>query len=158
MMTALAQVTSVLPAANGWHATLSCEQKTSCSSCASKSSCGTGIVSSAVGNKTLSWSLFTEQNVAVGDTVEIGLPERRLLSFAAATYLIPLLFLVLGSVAGQVWLQPMLGTGEGAVIFSGVLCSSVGFLCARRFVRLREKETSQHVVLLRILGSQIPIV
>ncbi|WP_394244065.1 SoxR reducing system RseC family protein [Vibrio astriarenae] len=158
MMTALAQVTSVQPAAQGWKATLSCEQKTSCSSCASKSSCGTGVVSSAVGNKTLTWQLLTEQKISVGDTVEIGLPERSLLSFAAVTYLLPLVMLVLGAMLGQIWLQPMLGAGEGAIILLGALGALTGFLLARRYVRLREKDTSQQVILLRILGSQIPVV
>ncbi|MDN2482052.1 SoxR reducing system RseC family protein [Vibrio agarivorans] len=158
MMTALAQVTAVQPAQGGWQATLSCEQKTSCSSCASKSSCGIGLVSNAIGNKSLTWQLVTEQSIQVGDTVEIGLPERKLLSFAAATYLMPLLFLVIGAIAGQTWLQPFLGAGEGAVILLGIVGAAIGFIVARQFVRKREKETSSQVVLLRILGSQIPVV
>ncbi len=76
MMTALATVTKVVPAQQGFQVTLSCEQKTSCSSNQSSKSCGTGIVSRAFGNKTLFWRLQTTQALEAGEVVEIGLPER----------------------------------------------------------------------------------
>lgn len=158
MITALAQVVSVEPCSVGWRAQLHCEQQSSCSGCAQKSSCGTGIVSGAVGNKTLRWTLDTEQAVQVGDTVEIGLPERQLLSFAATVYLLPLLFLLLGAVMGQVWVQPLIGAGEGAIILAAVLFAFLGFVLAKWLVRRKERATSEQVILLRILGSQIPVV
>ncbi|MFA0698514.1 SoxR reducing system RseC family protein, partial [Vibrio sp. 10N.222.49.C9] len=79
---------------------LSCEQQTSCNSCASKSSCATGQVTKAIGNEQHAWSLTTPVQVSEGDIVEIGLPEKALLSAAALVYLVPLLFLFLGAVIG----------------------------------------------------------
>lgn len=83
MMTALATVTKVVPAQQGFQVTLSCEQQTSCSSCQSSKSCGTGIVSKAFGNKTLFWRLQTTQALEAGEVVEIGLPEKSVLQSAA---------------------------------------------------------------------------
>lgn len=109
MMTALATVTKVVPAQQGFQVTLSCEQQTSCSSCQSSKSCGTGIVSKAFGNKTLFWRLQTTQALEAGEVVEIGLPEKSVLQSAALVYLLPLFFMMLGAWLGDQWLAPMLG-------------------------------------------------
>lgn len=104
MMTALATVTKVVPAQQGFQVTLSCEQQTSCSSCQSSKSCGTGIVSKAFGNKTLFWRLQTTQALEAGEVVEIGLPEKSVLQSAALVYLLPLFFMMLGAWLGDQWL------------------------------------------------------
>ncbi|MBE3798583.1 SoxR reducing system RseC family protein, partial [Vibrio parahaemolyticus] len=80
---------------------LSCEQQTSCSSCSSQKSCGTGVVTKAIGNKSLSWHLRTEKNVQVGQVVEIGFPESSLIKSAMAVYLLPLFGLILGAMVGH---------------------------------------------------------
>ena len=85
MMTALATVMQVSPQSHGYEIQLSCEQKTSCSSCTSAKSCGTGIVSKAVGKKSLLWQLDTEQKVTPGQVVEIGFPEKSLLQIGRAS-------------------------------------------------------------------------
>ncbi|MCV5655971.1 SoxR reducing system RseC family protein, partial [Escherichia coli] len=70
MMTALATVTDVHRRGKQYEIDLSCEQQTSCSSCSSQKSCGTGVVTKAIGNKSLSWHLRTDKSVKIGQVVE----------------------------------------------------------------------------------------
>ena len=104
MMTALATVSAVEKQGAHYHVQLSCEQQTSCSSCSSQKSCGTGIVTKAVGNKSLFWQLTTKNLVKAGQIVEIGFPERSLLESAALVYLVPLFMMMLGAAFGQLLL------------------------------------------------------
>lgn len=155
MMTALATVTGVTPLAEGYQVNLSCEQKTSCSGCASAKSCATGTVSKAIGNKSLQWNLTTPSLVSLGQVVEIGFPEKSLLQSAALVYLLPLLALLFGAALGDLWLAPLLNSGEGVVILTAVLFTALGVLTAKRFAQRLEASTKEQVVLLRVLGDPI---
>jgi sigma-E factor negative regulatory protein RseC len=155
MMTALATVTSVEPQGHQLHVELSCDQQTSCSSCQSKSSCGTGIVSKAVGKKQLHWQLATSKPVKAGDVVEIAFPEKSLLQSAALIYLLPLLFLFIGAIVGQLWLAPLLGAGELVVILTSACFAFIGFRLAKKWVTPMEQASFQQVKLVRVLGESI---
>jgi len=155
MMTALATVAHVKPLSKGFDVELACEQQTSCSSCSSHKSCGTGIVSKAVGNKSLSWHLTTDKSVKPGQVVEIGLPEKSILQSAAVVYLVPLFAMILGAFIAQWWIAPLLAAGEGIVILSSVLATAAGIYLAKRLSARLEQQSSQQVILLRILGEPI---
>lgn len=155
MMTALATVTKVVAKANGYDIEVSCEQQTSCKSCASQKSCGTGIVSKAVGNKQHAWALHSELVVREGQTVEIGFPEASLLQSALLVYLLPLLGLLLGALAGQWLFFQILAFAEWSVILSGVIGGYAGFLCAKHFSQRLEQAAREQVSLLRVLGEPI---
>lgn len=155
MMTALATVSHVSPHAAGFDVELSCEQKTSCSSCSSQKSCGTGIVSKAVGNKSLHWSLTTNKPVKEGQVVEIGLPEKSLLQSAVVVYIVPLLMLVFGALLSHWWLAPAFGLGEGVVILCSAIFTVAGIFIAKRLAANLEQQSSHQVTLLRVLGEPI---
>lgn len=155
MMTALATVTDVHSQGNGYHIALSCEQKTSCSSCASQKSCGTGIVSKAVGKKSLLWQLDTQQKVTPGQVVEIGFPEKSLLQSAALVYVLPLVMMMFGAWLGDAWLAPALQTGEGVTILSAALFIGLGIALAKRWSVKLEQRSAREVVLVRVLGEPV---
>ncbi|MEZ9069843.1 SoxR reducing system RseC family protein [Vibrio splendidus] len=155
MMTALATVSSVEQSGQQYFVQLSCEQQTSCSSCSSQKSCGTGIVTKAVGNKSLFWQLKTKSLVKAGQIVEIGFPEKSLLQSAAIVYLIPLFMLMIGAGFGQLLLQPLLQGGEGIVILSAALFTACGIALAKRLAKPMEDKSKQEVVLIRILGEPL---
>lgn len=155
MMTALATVTSVQNNEKGYHLELSCEQKTSCSSCSSQKNCGTGIVSKAIGSKSLRWHLDTDKTVAPGQVVEIGFPEKSLLQSAALVYLVPLFMMIIGAWLADGWLAPMLEMGEGVVIATSLAFIALGIRFAKIWSRRLEVRTEQEVVLLRVLGEPI---
>ncbi|GAB2636640.1 SoxR reducing system RseC family protein [Vibrio panuliri] len=155
MMTALATVSAVTQKSSGYDVELSCEQQTSCSSCSSQKSCGTGIVSKAVGKKILHWQLFTQQALSVGQVVEIGMAEKSLLQSAAIVYLTPLFALIAGAALAHLWIAPWLGLGEGVVILLSALFAAGGIALAKRLAGRIERQSSQQVILLRVLGEPI---
>ncbi|MCR9909182.1 SoxR reducing system RseC family protein [Vibrio campbellii] len=155
MMTALATVTGVHRHGQQYDVDLSCEQQTSCSSCSSQKSCGTGVVTKAIGNKTLSWHLRTPKSVKVGQVVEIGFPESSLIKSAMAVYLLPLFGLILGAVIGNFLLAPITAGGEGITILSSVLFAAGGMWLAKRVSRPLEDESKRQVTLIRVLGEPI---
>lgn len=155
MMTALATVSEVKPLASGFDVALSCEQQTSCSSCSSQKSCGTGIVSKAVGKKSLHWHLVTEKKVSKGQVVEIGLPEKSLLQSAALVYLLPLFAMMIGAFVAQWWIAPLFALGEGVVILTSACAVVGGIYLAKRLSSRLEQQSSQQVVLLRVFGEPI---
>lgn len=155
MMTALATVSAVKANSAGFEVELSCEQQTSCSGCASQKSCGTGIVSKAVGNKSLHWQLVTQQAVKTGQVVEIGLPEKSLLQSAAVVYLVPLFAMMFGAFIAQWFIAPRLGLGEGGVIAIAAVATFGGIVLAKRLASHWEQRSSQQVILLRVLGEPI---
>ena len=155
MMTALATVTGVHRNGQQYDVDLSCEQQTSCSSCSSQKSCGTGVVTKAIGNKTLSWHLRTPKSVKVGQVVEIGFPEASLIKSAMAVYLLPLFGLILGAVIGNFLLAPLTAGGEGITILASVLFAAGGMWLAKRVSRPLEDESKRQVTLIRVLGEPI---
>lgn len=155
MMTALATVSSVTQNAKGYDVELSCEQQTSCSSCSSQKSCGTGIVSKAIGSKALHWHLVTKKMVKVGQVVEIGLAEKSLLQSAAVVYLIPLFSLMVGALVANWWIAPSLGFGEGLVILLSALSAFAGIYVAKALASRIERQSSEQVILLRVLGEPV---
>jgi sigma-E factor negative regulatory protein RseC len=155
MMTALATVSRVQTSSSGFDVELSCEQQTSCSSCSSQKSCGTGIVSKAVGSKSLYWHLKTSKSVKVGQVVEIGLPEKSLLQSAAIVYIVPLIALVLGALFAHLLIAPTFGLGEGVVILSSAIFTVMGIYLAKRLATRLESQSTQQVTLIRVLGEPI---
>ncbi|WGL16709.1 SoxR reducing system RseC family protein [Microbulbifer bruguierae] len=105
-------------------------QRSGCHSCAAKSGCGTGLLGDF-------WASASRVKVPVPpadlnaihlyDTVVIGIAENTLATSALIVYLLPLVALVLGALAGQA-----LGAEHWAII-GAVVGLSVGALCVRLF-------------------------
>ena len=130
---------------------LSCEQQTSCSGCASKSHCATGQVSKAIGNRQHAWSMHTKEALSVGDIVEIGLPEKELLSIASIVYLVPLFGLFIGAAIGAyLSLISRLTVRSGLASLLGAIGALISGLIIKR--RLRHSQADQRVTLVRTLG------
>ncbi|MCK6264757.1 SoxR reducing system RseC family protein [Vibrio sp. ZSDE26] len=155
MMTALATVAAVHRRNNDYLIDLSCEQNTSCSSCASQKSCGTGIVSKAVGAKSLFWSVVSSKPISEGQVVEIGFPEKTLLQSAVTVYILPIAFLMIGALLAQWLLVPYFKLGELTVIVSAFISAYIGIRIAKHKAHKLEQASAQQVVLLRILGEPI---
>ncbi|WP_261815977.1 SoxR reducing system RseC family protein [Vibrio gallicus] len=158
MMQALAVVTSVTPdpknSAN-FLVGLSCEQQTSCNGCASKSHCATGQVTKAIGNRQHAWTLNTSHALSVGDVIEIGLPEKELLSVASIVYLVPLFGLMIGAAIGNWISNLMLGDVEWPSILLGVAGALVSGYVVK--VYLQSSQADQKVTLVRALGQAVEV-
>ncbi len=162
MITAVATVQKVVPMVgrDQCQVVLSCQQQTSCSGCASKSSCATGQVSKMLGNKQHTWSLISEHMLQVGEKVEIGFPEKQLISKAAIIYLLPLLGLLLGALLGE-WLfrllipSVVLLTEELGAIIGGGLGFLLAFILVRARLHSKLVASAESVTIIRRLGEVI---
>ncbi|OBT17346.1 hypothetical protein A9264_00815 [Vibrio sp. UCD-FRSSP16_10] len=163
MMNALAMVTKVTelsPAKASeklFKVDITCEQQTSCSGCASKSSCATGQVTKAIGNKEHAWSLTTSTPVVAGDIVEIGLPEKALLSAAALVYLVPLLFLLIGALIGTEVSNAFLSGQEWVSIVFGAGLAFISGVVIKAKLNGNQHQAEQQVTLIRTLGQPLEV-
>ncbi|PSV26539.1 MULTISPECIES: SoxR reducing system RseC family protein [unclassified Photobacterium] len=151
MMRTLATVTAV----EKGMVTVSCQQQTSCGHCASRDSCGTGIVTKAMPGRVHDVKIATQSPLSIGQVVEIGLSERSMLSSALLIYMLPLLFLLLGSALGQWVFVDLAHSNELGVISSAVIATTLGLLIARHYAKRLEGNSAYKPTLIRVLGAPI---
>lgn len=125
--------------------------KSSCSGCKQIDTCGSGQVAQALPKLALSLSLKNSLNVAVGDKVVIGIPEKHLLSTALFVYLFPLIGLIMFSVLGQWLVSQGIISGEPLAIVLGFIGGFIGFLFAKLCLNDPEKSQQLQPKLLRKL-------
>ncbi|WP_043315773.1 SoxR reducing system RseC family protein [Microbulbifer sp. HZ11] len=101
-------------------------QRSGCHSCAAKPGCGTGLLGDFWANASrvrVQVSPAEAEALQLHDTVVIGIGERVLATSSLVVYLVPLIALVLGALAGQtLGSEPLaiagafLGLGAGAAV------------------------------------------
>ncbi|PTB31879.1 SoxR reducing system RseC family protein [Photobacterium phosphoreum] len=151
MMRTLATVVAV----DSGQITVSCQQETSCGHCASRDSCGTGIVSKAMPGRSHQINISTNEKIILGQVVEIGLSERSMLSSALLVYMLPLLFLVGGSLIGQYIFIDLAASSQLGVIVSAVVATTVGLMIARYYAKRLDGDAAYKPSLIRVLGLPI---
>ncbi len=94
----------------------------------------------------------TDENaraLTAGDSVTIGIPEGLLLRASLTLYLLPLLGLLAGALAGHGW------AGESASILLGLVGVATGFVLARWVARTHLQDEAWHPVVLRRLTTGV---
>lgn len=76
-------------------------RQTACQSCSAKSSCGHSLLSKISSGKTQRLQVKTDKELQVGDQVVLGLDEGAFIRGSALVYLLPLLALIIGALAGD---------------------------------------------------------
>ena len=71
-----------------------------CGSCSANGACGTSLLARYLGSKPLLLRAQNRAGAAPGDLVVVGVPEDGLVRASLAAYLVPLLGLILGGLAG----------------------------------------------------------
>lgn len=116
-----------------------------CGNCGDKGHCGT----SPAGPRR-----YVVRNTAgarAGDAVVVSVPEGAVLKAAALSYLMPLLFVMIGAAAGTEWV------GEGLPAVAGAAVGfMVGLACLRLF-NARFARSREHWLTLRLKRRFIPI-
>jgi len=110
---------------------VSARRQPACGSCNAHGDCGTAALSTFLGGKESLFKVTNPVGARVGDQVSLGLEEKTLLKSAATIYLLPLLFLVAGALAGR-WLFLGETVQEGAVAAGALAGLAVGFLVMKR--------------------------
>lgn len=100
-------------------------RKTTCGSCAVQKGCGHGVLNKLGSNRSNYIRVLygdLPHHFAIDDEVQIGIPEQIVVMASFVVYMVPLLLLLLGAVAGEYVLQS--GLGETV---AGMLGAVVGF-------------------------------
>lgn len=92
------------------------QRQSGCQSCSSRGGCGVGIMQKALNRRQHKVRVQTDLPVQVGDHVRLLLPAAALVQASVLMYLLPLLGLIAGAVAGQI-----LFSSDGASIGSAAL-------------------------------------
>jgi len=123
-------VATVVAVGDTW-AQVECRRKSACGHCQQQESCGVGAVAKAMPGRPQLLEIALTAPVHVGQQVRIGIPERSLLTSALLVYMVPVLFLLLGALAGKlVSVQWPVGE-EPSEIIGALLGGAFGFLLAR---------------------------
>jgi sigma-E factor negative regulatory protein RseC len=133
------------------------QRKSACGQCSASKGCGTSVLSKVIGNKLSKIKAINNIDAEVGDEVVIGLNEKSLLKGAFMTYMLPLLFMFIFSLVGQVVSTNLqLQNNEWFVIFFAI----AGLLLGLRQVKIfssaiAQNENYQPVILKKSNSSVI---
>ena len=122
-------------------------RKAACDSCASQKGCGHSVLAKLGDGKNHVRVLNDSTNnthVAVGDDVIIGVPENVVVFGSMIAYLMPLMCMLIFSVAGQ-----LLWISEGYTILSGMLGLGLGFVFVRWHFLTRKDDVRYQPVIIR---------
>lgn len=117
-------------------------QRSGCHGCAAKSGCGTGLLGdfwAKASQVRVSVSPASLQQVKLHDTVVIGVAENTLATSALVVYLLPLVMLVLGALAGDALLAATAANGlaESHTSELGAIAgAAAGLTIGALFIRL----------------------
>ena len=132
------------------------QRKSSCGQCSANKGCGTSVLSKVLGNKLSKMKAINKIDAKVGDQVVVGLNEGSLLKGAFIIYMLPLLFLFLFSLAGQLISQNLqIYNSEVIIIIFAALGFYVGMRRVKFFSRSIEKNENYQPVILKKSNSSM---
>lgn len=130
------------------------ERKSGCSGC-SESSCGTSVLANFFGQKAPLYRARNEVGAKVGDRVVIGMNESGLLKGTLLLYMLPLLLLFAGAVAGSM-LAATADVRDGYSAAGAAIGLMAGFIGLKLFsARPSLGKQFQPVILSRIANAPI---
>jgi sigma-E factor negative regulatory protein RseC len=118
------------------HAWLETQRRTACDSCAVQQGCGSGVLSKLFSGRRARLRVVNTLGAQIDDQVLVGIDDRMLIRASLATYLMPLVWMLLGAVAGGMVAGILQGVhAEGASAVGGLAGLAIGFLWLRRYAR-----------------------
>ena len=131
------------------------QRKSVCGQCSANKGCGTSVLSKVIGNKFSRMKAINKVGAEVGDEVVVGLNEKFLLKGAFMTYLVPLIYMFVFSLFGQLIAQEAQSFDSELFI---VIFAALGFFLGMRQLRkfstaISENENYQPVILKKSISS-----
>ncbi|TRW49597.1 SoxR reducing system RseC family protein [Aliidiomarina halalkaliphila] len=123
---------------DGNSVTIATQLKQGCGGCQQQNHCGAGLLSKAFPSRQGTLSIWMDSTPAVGDTVELLLPEQVMVRFSFLLYLVPLLALFAGA-----WLGQALLGSEGISILLGFSAFALSFIGLKRWLKMRDIRVRQ---------------
>ncbi len=137
-------------AVHGELAEVESRRRSACGSCEVSGACGTSLLERFFGRRRLLLTVHNPIGARPGDRVVVGIPEQALLSASFAAYMVPLLAMLGGGIAGGMLaggLAPQ--HGDGLSILGGAAGLASALLWLGRFSRARADDDRYRAVILR---------
>lgn len=130
-------------------------RRSTCGACSARSGCGVSLLDRVLGRRPQRLLLVDKLSVRPGDEVMVGIPEAALLKAAVAAYMVPLVGLLAGAIAGD--LMGGGATGQGLPLLTGGLGFAAGLLGTRLYSRRLAADPRWRAVLLRRVTHSLPV-
>ena len=118
-----------------------------CGNCDSENGCGSGKLSQLFCSSPRRFRVRNDANAQVGTLVQVTLEEGVLLRSALLMYMLPLVLLVGGALAGAQWANDVAGSDAWAAA-GGLIGLSLGFVLVKAIsLRRRMSAVAQPVIL-----------
>ena len=140
-------------AVDGDSVLLQTQRQTSCGSCEVKSGCGTSVLAGIVGQKITQLKLPNTLGAKPGDEVLLGMSENALVTGSLLVYVIPLLMLLLGALAGELVATQLGMDVELMPVVGGALGFVLAILLVRGWLQRTSTGLQMQPVMLRILAK-----
>lgn len=133
------------------------QRRSACGQCAVNKGCGTAVIGKIVGNKKNRVRVLNprETKVSIGDEIVVGIDERALVRGSLVVYMLPLVFMFLFGLLGEVLSDQLnINTPDAVVVVTGLLGLGVGFLLVKKFtLGIRSDSRYQPVLLHRVIHT-----
>lgn len=147
----------VVVSVDGELAEVETQRQGSCGSCSANGACGTSLVARYLGRRPLHLRARNRAGAGPGDRVVVGVPEDGLVIASLATYLVPVLGLIAGGIAGAGFFP---AASEVASTLGGFAGLGLGLLWLGRYGRAHAQDPRYMAVVLRRvsgLGVGLPV-
>tara|TARA_R110002096_G_scaffold64920_3_gene158038 strand:- start:26155 stop:26685 length:531 start_codon:yes stop_codon:yes gene_type:complete len=119
-----------------------------CGKCAGSGGCGTKSLLAIFGNKSIPLLLDNNLGAKVGDQIEIGIEQSKILKLSALSYLLPLIGLLGGGA-----LSAVAETSDALALALGLAGLGVGFAYSRHLYKSERWEREILPVCMRLVAS-----
>ncbi|GGE68324.1 sigma-E factor regulatory protein RseC [Streptosporangium jomthongense] len=120
--------TGKVVAVTGEHAWVQTIRASACQSCSARNGCGQKVLATATGGRANQVRVFNSVNARVGEDVTLGIDESALLGASLQVYALPLVLMVMASMAGH-----HLSGGSDLMAMAGAAGGlASGFLLSRK--------------------------
>ena len=145
--------TATVVKCEGEFAWVEAQRQSTCGNCAANKGCGTSVLAKVVGKKVARMKAINKVNAHVGDSVIVGMNEAALVKGSLAVYLLPLIFMMLFAITGNVVAVQMEWKSEWVVILFAVIGLVTAGLWLRGFTRRIQHDSDFQPVILRRLST-----
>jgi sigma-E factor negative regulatory protein RseC len=147
-------------ACDGDYAVVETQTKAACGSCHAEQSCSTSVLAGLFKRRRNHLKVLNPIHATPGQRVVIGLQERALVSASLVAYLLPLVSLILVSIAAQqAALHLGWPDGELGGILGGLLGLTIGLYVLKRYASNSSRDAGFRAVILRQeVGGAVPFI
>lgn len=131
-------------------------RRSTCGACSARSGCGVSLLDRVLGRRPQRLLLVDKLSVRPGDEVVVGIPDGALLKAALAAYMVPLVGLLAGAIAGDLLLVDG-ATGQSLPLLTGALGFAAGLLVTRLYSRRLAADPRWRAVLVRRVTHSLPV-